>query len=100
VRECRRLSPLEFFKLVALLGLWCWLLSLCLLHIRHSLLHGLQHLCLHDQCLLQCWRWRQVGIVVVVVLLSGTVTSVGHLMIMKRFEIEIAIEIKDSQLYA
>jgi hypothetical protein len=26
--------------------------------------------------------------------------SVGHLMIVKRFETEIAIEIKDSQLYA
>jgi hypothetical protein len=26
--------------------------------------------------------------------------SVGHLMIMKRFETEVEIEIKDSQLYA
>jgi hypothetical protein len=32
--------------------------------------------------------------------LSGTVASVGHLMIVKRFEIEMEIEIKDSQLYA
>jgi hypothetical protein len=45
--------------------------------------------------LLQCWWWRRVGVVVVVVLLSGTFTCVGHLMIMKRFETEIAIEIKD-----
>jgi hypothetical protein len=45
--------------------------------------------------LLQCWRWRRVGIVVVIVLLSGTVASVGHLMIVKRFETEIVIEIKD-----
>jgi hypothetical protein len=52
VRECRRLSPLEFFELVTLLGLWCWLLSLWLLHVGHSLLYGLQHLCLHDQYLL------------------------------------------------
>jgi hypothetical protein len=51
--------------------------------------------------LFQCWWWRHVGVVaVVVVLLSGTIASVGHLMIVKRFEIEIAIEIKDSQLYA
>jgi hypothetical protein len=45
--------------------------------------------------LLQCWWWRRVGVVVVVVLLSGTFTSVGHLMIVKRFETEITIEIKD-----
>jgi hypothetical protein len=64
-----------------------------LLHVRHSLLHSLQHLILHDQYLLQCWWWRRVGIVVVV-LISDTVVSVGHLMIMKRFETEI--EIQDS----
>jgi hypothetical protein len=51
--------------------------------------------------LLQCWWWRWVGVVVVVVvvvvvLISNTVASVGHLMIVKRFEIEI----QDSQLYA
>jgi hypothetical protein len=49
--------------------------------------------------LLQCWWWRWVGTVVVIVLTSGTVTSVSHLMIVKRFETEIKIEIKDSQLY-
>jgi hypothetical protein len=51
--------------------------------------------------LLQCWWWGQVGIVVVV-LIGDIVASVGHLMIMKRFEtkVEIEIEIKDSQLYA
>jgi hypothetical protein len=47
--------------------------------------------------LLQCWWWRWVGIVAVV-LMSGTIVSVGHMMIVKRFETEI--EIKDSQLYA
>jgi hypothetical protein len=46
---------------------------------------------------LQCWWWRWVGIIVIV-LMSGTVVSVDHLMIVKRFETEI--EIKDSQLYA
>jgi hypothetical protein len=48
-----------------------------------------------------CWWWRWVGIVVIV-LIGDTVVCVGHLMIMKRFEteIEIEIEIKDSQLYA
>jgi hypothetical protein len=100
VRECRRLGPLKFSKLVTLLRLWHWLLYLSLLHIHHSLLHSLQHLGLHDQYLLQCWWWRQVGIVVVIVLMSGTIVSVGHLMIVKRFETEIKIEIKDSHLYA
>jgi hypothetical protein len=52
--------------------------------------------------LLKCWWWRWVlGIVVVVVVLVGTtVVSVGHLRIVKRFEIELKIEIQDSQLYA
>jgi hypothetical protein len=45
--------------------------------------------------LLQCWWWRRVGVVVVVVVVVvGTmVASVGHLMIVKRFEIEEKIEI-------
>jgi hypothetical protein len=50
--------------------------------------------------LLRCWWWRWVGIVVVVVLVSTTVVSVDHLMIVKRFEIELKIEIQDSPLYA
>jgi hypothetical protein len=51
--------------------------------------------------LLKCWWWRRVvGIVVVLVLVGTTVASVGHLMIVKRFEIELKIEIQDSQLYA
>jgi hypothetical protein len=102
VRECWRLGPLEFCKFVTLLGLWCWLMSLHLLHVGHSLLHSLQHLSLHYQHLLQCWWWRWVGIVVV--LIGDTVASVVHLMIVKRFETEteteIDIKIKDSQLYA
>jgi TRAP-type C4-dicarboxylate transport system permease large subunit len=40
----------------------------------------------------------EAGCIVVVVLIGDTVASVGHLMIVKRFEIEM--EIKDSQLYA
>jgi hypothetical protein len=47
--------------------------------------------------LLKCWWWRWDGIVVVV-LIGAIVVSVGHMMIMKRFETEI--EIKDFQLYA
>jgi hypothetical protein len=70
-----------------------------LLHAGHSLLHGLQHLSLHYQNLLKCWWWRRVGIVVVV-LVGTTVPSVGHLMIVKSCEIEVKIEIQDSQLYA
>jgi hypothetical protein len=42
--------------------------------------------------LLKCWWWRWVvGIVVVHV--GTTVVSVGHLIIVKRFEIELKIEI-------
>jgi hypothetical protein len=41
--------------------------------------------------LLKCWWWRQVIVVVVLVLVlvGTTVASVGHLMIVKRFEIEV-----------
>jgi hypothetical protein len=46
--------------------------------------------------LLQGWRWRRVGIVVVV-LIGTTVASVGHLMIVKRFEIEIGIKDRDKR---
>jgi hypothetical protein len=84
--------------------LWRWLVSLSLLHVDHSLLHGLQHLSLQYQYLLKYWWWRWVaGVVVVVVVLiviGTTIASVGHLMIVKRFEIELKIEIQDSQLYA
>jgi hypothetical protein len=73
-------------------------MPLSLLHVGHSLLHGLQHLSLHYQNLLKCWWWRRVG--VVVVLVGTMVVSVGHLMIVKRFETEIDIAIRDSQLYA
>jgi hypothetical protein len=66
-------------------------MPLSFLHIDHSLLHGLQHLSLHYQNLLKCWWWMWVGIVVivVVVLVGTTVASVGHLMIVKRFELEV-----------
>jgi hypothetical protein len=85
VRECWRLGPLKLSKLVSRLGLWHWLMSLSLLHVGHSLLHGLQHLSLHYQKLLKCRWWRWVGIVFVVVVLVGTtVASVGHLIIVKR----------------
>jgi hypothetical protein len=76
-------------------------MPLSLLHVGHSLLHGLQHLSLHYQNLLKCWGWRQiVGSTVDIVLIGVVVVvvSVSHLVIGKRFETEI--EIKDSQLYA
>jgi hypothetical protein len=76
-------------------------MPLSLLHVGHSLLHGLQHLSLHYQNLLKCcgWRWI-VGSTIDIVLIGVVVAvvSVSHLVIGKRFEIEI--EIKDSQLYA
>jgi hypothetical protein len=99
VRECRRFGPLKLSKFITGLGLWRWLMPLSLLPIGHSLLHGLQHLSLHYQNLLKCWWWRRVSIVVVV-LVGPTVMSVGHLMIVKRFETEMDIEIRDSQIYA
>jgi hypothetical protein len=89
MRECWRFGPLKHSKFVTLWELWRLLLSLRLFHVRHSLLHSLQHLSLHNQYLLQCLWWRRVGIVVVVVLVGTTVASVGHLMIVKRFEIEV-----------
>jgi predicted membrane channel-forming protein YqfA (hemolysin III family) len=73
-------------------------MPLSMLHVSHSLLHSLQHLSLHNLDLLKCWRW--VGSIVVIVLICGTIVSVCHLMNVKRFETEIEIEIKDSQLYA
>jgi hypothetical protein len=75
-------------------------MPLSLLHVVHSLLHGLQHLGLHYQNLLKCWWCRWVGVVVLVVLVGTTVVSVGHLVIQKRFETEIDMAIRDSQLYA
>jgi hypothetical protein len=57
-----------------------------------------QHLSLHYQNLLKCWWWRRVGSIVV--LICGMVASVSHLMIGKRFETAIDIEIRDSRLYA
>jgi hypothetical protein len=59
-----------------------------LLHVGHSLLHGLQHLGLHYQNLLKCWGWRRI-VDSIVVFICSTIASVGHLMIRKRFEIEI-----------
>jgi hypothetical protein len=94
------LGPLKLSKLVMGLGLWRWLMPLSLLHVGHSLLHGLQLICLHYQNLLKCWWWRWVGVVVVVVLIRTMVVSVGHLVIEKRFETEIDMVIRDSQLYA
>jgi fatty acid desaturase len=60
----------------------------------------MQHLGLHYQNLLKCGWWRWVVIVVVVVLIGTTVASVSHLVIEKRFETEIDMTIRDSQLYA
>jgi hypothetical protein len=91
---------LKFSAFVTLLGLWRWLMPLRLLHVGHNLLHTLQHLSLHYQHLLKCWWWRRVGSIVVIVLMCDAVVSVCHLMTVKRFEIEIGMEIKGSQLYA
>jgi hypothetical protein len=96
VRECWRLGLLEFSEFVTVLRLWHWLMSLSLLHVGHSLLHGLHHLSLYYQHLLKCSWWRRVGIVVVVVLMCDTIVSVVHLVVAKRFEIEI----RDFHLYA
>jgi hypothetical protein len=69
---------------VMLLGLPCWLMPLSLLHVVHSLLHGLQHLGLHYQNLLKCWGGGRL-----LAALLFSFASVSHLMIGKRFETEI-----------
>jgi hypothetical protein len=74
--------------LVTLLGLWCQLLALSLLHISHRLLHDLQHLSLHHQDLLKGWWWRWVGSIVLIGVVIAVV-SVRHPVVMERFEIEI-----------
>jgi hypothetical protein len=80
-----RLGPLELSEFVTLLRLWGWLMPLSLLHIGHSLLHGLQHLGLHYQNLLKCWWWRWVGNIVgivlicIVIVVVVTVASLCHL---------------------
>jgi hypothetical protein len=83
VQESRWLGPMEFSKLVSLLRLWCLLVLLHIsqgqLHVDHALLHGLEHLSLHHQNLLQV-RWgRWVGSVFVlnIVVLSVVVFNVG-----------------------
>jgi hypothetical protein len=93
-------GPLKLSKFVTLQELSRLLLTLRLLHVHHSLLHSLQHLSLHNQYLLLCWWWRRVGVVVVVVLIGTTVVSVGHLMVVKRFETEVKDIDTSSQLYA
>jgi hypothetical protein len=79
VRKNWRLGPLEFSKLVSLLRLWCQLvllhISQGLLHVDHALLHGLEHLSLHHHNLLQGHWGRQVGNVVVLIII---VFSVDH----------------------
>jgi hypothetical protein len=55
MREGWWFGPLKLPKIVMRLGLWRWLMPLSLLHVGHSLLHGLQYLSLHYQNLLKCW---------------------------------------------
>jgi hypothetical protein len=43
---------------------------------------------LHYQNLLKCWGWRRI-VGSIIVFICGTVVSVSHLMIRKRFETEI-----------
>jgi hypothetical protein len=73
------LSPMELTDLILWLRLWCWLVTLGRLHICHHLLHGLQHLCLHVEYLLQCWWWWRVSLVVVIVSVCVTAPGDGHL---------------------
>jgi hypothetical protein len=101
MREGWWFGPLKLSKLVTRLGLRRWMMPLSLLHVGHSLLHGLQHLSLHYQNLLKCWGCRRIVGSTVDIIHIGVVVavaSVSHLVFGKRFEIEI--EIKDFQLYA
>jgi hypothetical protein len=50
------------------------------LHIDHGLLHGLEHLSLHYQNLLQRWWWvSSIAVLTVVVVVGVMVSCVGHL---------------------
>jgi hypothetical protein len=84
MRKGRRLGALKISKLIPRQR-WRHL-RLSSLHVDHSLLHNLKHLCLHNQHLLKCRRrgWRQVDIlvllsVVVHVVVVVAVPCVGHL---------------------
>jgi hypothetical protein len=85
IRKGRRLSALKIFKPIPR---WWWQrrLRLSSLHVDHSLLDSLKHLCLHGQHLLKSRRrgWRRVDILVVLsvvvpVVVVVAVPYVGHL---------------------
>jgi hypothetical protein len=85
MRKGRRLSALNISKPIP----WrrWWRLGLSNLHVDHGLLHGLKHLCLHSQHLLQSRRrgWRWVGVfgvvppIVLSIVVGDTVPCVIHL---------------------
>jgi hypothetical protein len=77
MREGWWFGHLKLSKFVMGLGLWCWLMPLSLLHVGHSLLHGLQHLRLHYQNLLKCWGWRRIIGSTVDIVLIGIVVAVS-----------------------
>jgi hypothetical protein len=81
MQESGRLSPLELAELISCLRMRSWLVTLGRLHICHHLLHGLRHLCFHDEYLLQPWCWWRVALVVVIVGIGITVPGVRHLSI-------------------
>jgi hypothetical protein len=84
MRKGRWLSTLKISKLIPRRR---WRrLRLSSLHVDHTLLHSLKHLCLHNQYLLKSRRrgWWRVGILVVLsvadpIVVVVAVPCIGHL---------------------
>jgi hypothetical protein len=85
MREGWWLSALKISKHIP--RWWGWRLGLSRLHVDYGLLHGLRHLCLHSQHLLNSRQreWRWVGGILVVlpivvhIIVVVAVSRVGHL---------------------
>jgi hypothetical protein len=74
VRESRQLSVLKVSKSIS--SRWWRCLRLSILHVDHGLLHGLKHLSLHHQNLLQGQWWVGSVVVLNIVVRSIVVLSV------------------------
>jgi hypothetical protein len=79
LKKGRRLSALKLSKPIP--RRWGWCLRLSNLHVDQGLLHGLKHLCLHNQHLLKSRRrgWWRVDTLVVLPVVVVAVPCVGHL---------------------
>jgi hypothetical protein len=71
VRESRQFGALKVSNSIS----WRWWrrLGLSILHVDHGLLHGLKHLSLHHQNLLQGWQWVGSFVVLNIIILGVSV---------------------------